>query len=102
MPERARSPAADRGPERAGSAEQPALFRGHRGIKTAPVDAEADGFREDRHVLRCDRRGEIIRLPRTTTFNPPRGRRARRPAAAPMTARVEWVASHPATIPARL
>ena len=90
------------GPERAGPAELLALFRGHWGIENTLFWVKDDGLREDRHVLHRHARGEVVGLLRSTACNLLRGRCALWPATAPLPARVEWVAGHPAAILARL
>lgn len=90
------------GPEEAGPATLLALFRGHWGIENRLFWVKDDGFGEDRHVLRRHRRGELVGLLRSTALNLLRGRCALWPATAPMTARAEWVAGHPAAILAGL
>ena len=90
------------GPERAGPAELPALSRGHWGIENRLFWVKDDGFGEDRHVLRRHARGEVVGLLRSTACNPLRGQCALWSATAPLTARAEWVAGHPAAILAGL
>jgi hypothetical protein len=90
------------GPERAGPAELLALFRGHWGVENRLFQVKDDSFGEDRHVLQRHTRGEVVGLLRSTACNLLRGACARWPATAPMTARAEWVAGHPAAILARL
>jgi Transposase DDE domain len=90
------------GPEQARPAAVLALFRGHWGIENRLFWVKDDGFGEDRHVLQRHRRGEVVGLLRSTACNLLRGRCALWPATAPLTARAEWVAGHPAAILARL
>ena len=90
------------GPERAGPAELLALFRGHWGIENRLFWVKDDGVREDRHVLHRHVRGEVVGLLRSAACNLLRGRCALWPPTAPITARAEWVAGHPAAILARL
>jgi hypothetical protein len=89
-------------PARAGPADLLALFRGHWGIENKLCWVKDDGFREDRHVLHRHSRGEVVGLLRSAACNLLRGRCALWPATAPMTARAEWVAGHPAAILTRL
>lgn len=100
--EQARYLATSLGPAAAGPAELLALFRGHWGIENRLFWVKDDGWREDRHVLHRHARGEVVGLLRATALNLLRGRCALWPAAAPMTARAEWVAGHPAAILAGL
>jgi hypothetical protein len=90
------------GPERAGPADLLALFRGHWGIENRLFWVKDDSFREDRHVLYRHVRGEVVGLLRSTACNLLRGRCLLWPASAPLTARAEWVAGHPAAILAGL
>ena len=89
-------------PEQAGPADLLALFRGHWGIENRLFWVKDDSFGEDRHVLQRHTRGEVVGLLRSTACNLLRGRCACWPETAPLTARAEWVASHPATILPRL
>lgn len=90
------------GPDQAGPADLLALFRGHWGIENRLFWVKDDSFGEDRHVLQRRARGEVMGLLRSTACNLLRGRCALWPAAAPLTARAEWVAGHPAAILAGL
>jgi hypothetical protein len=89
-------------PEQAGPADLLALFRGHWGIENRLFWVKDDTCREDRHVLQRHARGEVVGLLRSTACNLLRGRCACWPETAPLTARAEWVASHPATMLPRL
>ncbi len=90
------------GPDQAGPAELLALFRGHWGVENRLFWVKDDGFGEDRHVLHRHARGEVVGLLRSAACNLLRGRCALWPATAPITARAEWVAGHPAAILTRL
>ena len=90
------------GPEQAGPAEVLALFRGHWGIENKLFWVKDDGFREDRHVVQRHARGDVVGLLRSAACNLLRGRCALWSADAPLTARAEWVAGHPAAILAGL
>lgn len=90
------------GLEAAGPAALLALMRGHWGIENRCFWVKDDGFGEDRHVLRRHVRGEVTGLLRSTACNLLRGRCALWPPGAPLTARAEWVAGHPAAILAGL
>jgi len=86
------------GPADAGPAALLALFRGHWGIENKLFWVKDDGFGEDRHVLQRHGRGEVVGLLRSTALNLLRGSCALWPPTAPLTARAEWVAAHPAAV----
>ena len=90
------------GADQAGPADLLALFRGHWGVENRLFWVKDDGFGEDRHVLQRHTRGEVVGLLRSAACNLLRGRCALWSATAPLTARTEWVAGHPAAILAAL
>jgi hypothetical protein len=88
--------------DQASPAELLALVRGP-GAPWARIEhrlfwGKDDSFGEDRHVWPRRARGEVLGLLRSTAGNLLRGRCALWPTAAPLTARAEWVAGHPAAI----
>lgn len=90
------------GPERAGPRDLLTLGRSHWALEHRLFWVKDDTFGEDRHVLQRHRRGEVVGLLRSTACNLLRGTCPLWPPTAPLTARAEWVAGHPATFLTRL
>jgi len=85
-------------PARADPARLLAIARRHWGIENRWCHVADDGFGEDRHVLHDHGRGQVLGLLRGTALNLLRGRCDLWDAAAPMTARAEWVNGRPLAI----
>ncbi len=68
------------------------------GIENRWFHVADDSFGEDRHVLHDHDRGQVLGLLRGTALNLLRGQCDLWDAAAPMTARAEWVNGHPLAI----
>lgn len=96
--EQTRSLVTSLSPERADPATVLRLGRGHWGIETRLFWVKDDSFREDRQVRHCHDRGAVLSLLRSTALNLLRGHCALWHTSAPLTARAEWVAGHPAVI----
>jgi len=74
------------------------LSRGHWRIENTCFRPKDDSFGEDRQVLQRHRAGAVLAALRSTAHGLLRGSCPLWTAAAPMTARAEWVSARPATI----
>lgn len=79
-----------------------ALSRGHWGIENRLFHVKDDSFGEDRHVLHSHVAGATMSLLRSTAVNLLRGSSPLWTPKMPLTARAEWVRSHPAGLLAAL
>lgn len=78
------------------------LSRGHWQIENGCFHVKDDSFGEDRQVLQRHRRGLTRSLLLGAALNLLRGECPLWPAAAPLTARAEWVNARPLVVLARL